>query len=94
MKELEVLLPNQFGRVTAHLLVRLELRGAGCTRGVYPVYQCALSGRERHYGWLHPKITKETMSKLFGPVYIERGSRWPGASKAWVPALAEFGGAA
>lgn len=52
---------NEYGRVTLHECVRLEIRNkrrrntlAGRMAGVYPIYQCTETHAERIYGCLTP----------------------------------------
>ena len=59
--------------VTLHVCVRLEKRGVGRARSIYPVYRCTETGAERDYGYLRAGTSCRQLGALFPgiPLAIE-----------------------
>ena len=64
-RRLTAQLMNARGRVTKHSCVRLEKRGRGPERSIYPIYRCSENGSDRDYGYLPGSSPKRTLRKLF-----------------------------
>ena len=43
---------NVRGQVTEHVCIRMEKRGTGRRRGIFPIYKCTVTGEERSFGYL------------------------------------------
>ena len=61
---------NAHGRVTLHQCVRLEVRGTGYAKSIYPVYRCTATGTERDYGCLRAGTSTAQLGKLFPDVEL------------------------
>ena len=65
MSRLTAKLMNARGRVTKHTCVRLEKRGRGHKRSIYPIYRCVETGSERDYGYLRGSTPLRHRHELF-----------------------------
>ena len=64
-KRLTAKLLNAKGQVTKHTCVRLEKRGRGPNRSIYPIYRCAETGSTRVFGCLRCSTPKRHLHELY-----------------------------
>ena len=56
---------NHRGRVTLHVCNRLEKRGHGRQRAIYPIFICAETGEERSFGFLCATTGVRVLAQLY-----------------------------
>lgn len=65
-------LVNAHGRVTLHQCIRLEMRGEGQLKGIYPIYRCTETREERVYGCLRGGTNTFWLDRLFPDIELIR----------------------
>ena len=58
-------LANARSQVTKHVCVRLEKRGRGPNRSIYPIYRCTETGTTRVFGCLPCSTPKRHLCELY-----------------------------
>lgn len=63
-------LPNPSGHITRHTCMRLEIRGEGKDKSIYPIYRCSETAAERVFGYLPSSTPKRHLRKLYPGVEL------------------------
>ena len=72
-------LVNAHGRVTLHQCIRLEMRGEGQNKGIYPIYRCTETGIDRVFGCLRAVTNTYWLDQLFPDIELIRAEPEPEA---------------